>query len=180
VSVFSGSIKDIFLEIISHVKFELEFYRERENPLFDRVMKTRRFQQKLQSLKDFILEYYDLLYKDKENPVTKAALTEQLKNISRVINYYDDLSNFYDDLVLGKINNEKFKEIIEFGHIQNLFLILTQIIDWEHYRNSFIFPEDKTKEKKLKEFLTKIASEEIKDIDDILDLEQQIFHELEY
>ncbi|GAJ13791.1 unnamed protein product, partial [marine sediment metagenome] len=59
-----------------------------------------------------------------------------------------------------------------------LFLILTSILDWEHYRNSFIFPEDKEKEKEFKKFLTKVASEEIKSIDDILDLEQKIFQDL--
>lgn len=178
-SVFRGNVKDIFLEILSHVRFELEYYKEKENPMFDRILKTRRFQQKLQSLKDFIIEYYDILYKDKENPVTKGALTDQLKNVARVTNYYDDLSNFYDDLVLGKINRKKFKEIIEYGHIQILFLVLTQILDWEHYRNSFIFPGDKTKEKKLKNFLKKIASEDIKGIEDILDLEHDIFQDMD-
>jgi len=178
-SRMSGNLKDIYLEILSHVRFELEFHRDKESPMVERIMKTRRFQQKLQNLKDFILEYYDLLYKEKENPVTKAALKEQLNNLSRLINYYDDLSNFYDDLVLGKINREKFSEIINYSHIQLLFLILTSIIDWEHYRNSFIFPEDKEKEKKFKQFLTKLASEEIKDLDDILDLEHRIFTDLE-
>ena len=178
-SRMSDNLKDIFLEILSHVRFELEFHRDKESPMFERIMKTRRFQQKLQNLKDFILEYYDLLYKDKDNPVTKAALKEQLNNLSRLINYYDDLSNFYDDLVLGKITREKFSEIINFSHIQLLFLILTSIIDWEHYRNSFIFPEDKEKEKNFKEFLTKLASEEIKDLDDIVDLEHRIFTDLE-
>jgi len=172
------NLKDIYLEILSHVKFELEFHKDKENPMFERIMKTRRFQQKLQNLKEFIFQYYDLLYKDKENPVTRAALKEQLNNLSRLINYYDDLSNFYDDLVLGKITKEKFKEIIDYSHIQLLFLILTSILDWEHYRNSFIFPEDKEKEKEFKQFLTKIASEEIKSLDDILDLEQKIFQDL--
>jgi len=39
---------------------------------------------------------------------------------------------------------------------------------------SLLFPTDKAKEKLLKEFLNKLASPEIKDADDIIDLEQAI------
>jgi len=40
--------------------------------------------------------------------------------------------------------------------------------------SSLIFPHDKRKEKLLKEFLGKVASSEITDIDSLIDLEQTI------
>ena len=55
-----------------------------------------------------------------------------------------------------------------------MFLIFSNILDWEHYRSSLLFPTDKVKEKILKEFLNKLASIDIKEIDDIVDLEQSI------
>ncbi|GAG64613.1 unnamed protein product, partial [marine sediment metagenome] len=66
------------------------------------------------------------------------------------------------------------KSLIEYSHIETLFLIFTNILDWEHYKSSLLFPTDKAKEKILKEFLSKIASADIKDVEDIVDLEQTI------
>ena len=47
-------------------------------------------------------------------------------------------------------------------------------MDWEHYKSSLLFPTDKAKEKLLKEFLEKLASADIKEIEDVIDLEQNI------
>ena len=167
-------IKELFFDILSIVKFELKFYKNKESPMFERIVKTRVFQQKLQNLKDFIMKYFDIMYRDEESPINKAALRSQLDNIARLTNYYNDLSGFYRDQTKQLITPEKFKSLIEYSHIEILFLIFTNILDWEHYKSSLLFPTDKAKEKILKEFLSKIASADIKDVDDIVDLEQTI------
>jgi len=167
-------IRELFLDILDIVKFELKFYRFRESPLFERIVKTRIFQQKLQRLKDFINQYFDIMYKDEESPINQAALHTQLDNIARLTNYYDDLSDFYTDHTKVMITREKLQDLIDYSHIEVLFLIFTNILDWEHYKSSLIFPQDKNKEKLLKEFLGRLASSEIKNIDDIIDLEQTI------
>jgi len=167
-------IKELFFDILSIVKFELKFYKNKESPMFERIVKTRVFQQKLQNLKDFIMKYFDIMYRDEESPINKAALRSQLDSIARLTNYYNDLSGFYSDQTKQLITPEKFKSLIEYSHIEILFLIFTNILDWEHYKSSLLFPTDKAKEKILKEFLSKIASADIKDVEDIVDLEQTI------
>ncbi|MFW9936228.1 MAG: hypothetical protein ACFFD5_01125 [Candidatus Thorarchaeota archaeon] len=167
-------IRELFLDILEIVKFELRFYKMKENPLFERIVKTRVFQQKLQRLKDFINTYFEIMYRDEESPINQAALHTQLDNIARLTNYYNDLSNFYKDHTKALITKEKLQSLIEYSHIEILFLIFTNILDWEHYKSSLIFPHNKQKEKLLKEFLNKIASSEIKEIDDIIDLEVDI------
>ena len=47
-------------------------------------------------------------------------------------------------------------------------------IENQHIFYIVLFPTDKSKEKLLKEFLAKLASSEIKDVEDIIDLEQTI------
>jgi hypothetical protein len=167
-------IKELFLDILDIVKFELRFYKMRESPLFERIVKTRIFQQKLQRLKDFINQYFAIMYRDEESPINQAALRTQLGNIARLTDYYDDLSDFYTDHTKEMITRDKLQSLIDYSHIEVLFLIFTNILDWEHYKSSLIFPQDKSKEKLLKGFLEKIASTEIKDIEDIIDLEQTI------
>ncbi len=167
-------IKELFLDILDIVKFELRFYNVRESPLFERIVKTRIFQQKLQRLKDFINQYFSIMYRDEESPINQAALRTQLGNIARLTDYYDDLSDFYTDHTKEMITRDKLQNLIDYSHIEVLFLIFTNILDWEHYKSSLIFPQDKNKEKLLKGFLEKIASTEIKDIEDIIDLEQTI------
>jgi hypothetical protein len=167
-------IRELFFDILDIVKFELKFYQDRSSPMFERIVKTRVFQTKLQKLKDFIMTYFDIMYKDEESPINKAALRSQLDNIARITNYYDDLSDFYTDHTKLLITKEKLQALLDFSHIEVLFLIFTNILDWEHYKSSLLFPTDKTKEKLLKEFLNKLASSEIKDVDDIIDLEQMI------
>ena len=167
-------IRELFFDILDIVKFELKFYTDRESPMFERIVKTRVFQTKLQKLKDFIMTYFDILYKDEESPINQAALRSQLDNIARITNYYDDLSDFYTDHTKLLITKEKLQGLLDFSHIEVLFLIFTNILDWEHYKSSLLFPTDKTKEKLLKEFLNKLASSEIKNVDDIIDLEQII------
>ena len=167
-------IRELFFDILDIVKFELKFYTDRESPMFERIVKTRVFQTKLQKLKDFIMTYFDILYKDEESPINQAALRSQLDNIARITNYYDDLSDFYTDHTKLLITKEKLQRLVDFSHIEVLFLIFTNILDWEHYKSSLLFPTDKTKEKLLKEFLNKLASSEIKNVDDIIDLEQII------
>ncbi|MFX0040125.1 MAG: hypothetical protein ACFFCY_13255 [Promethearchaeota archaeon] len=167
-------IKELFLDILDIVKFELRFYKIKSSPLFERIVKTRIFQQKLQKLKDFINQYFAIMYKDEESPINQAALHSQLGNIARLTDYYDDLSDFYTDHTKEMITREKLQGLIDYSHIEILFLVFTNILDWEHYKSSLIFPQDKNKEKLLKGFLEKIASTEIKDIDDIIDLEQTI------
>ncbi len=167
-------IRELFFDILDIVKFELKFYRYKESPMFERIVKTRMFQQKLQKLKDFINTYFDIMYKDEKSPINQAALHTQLDNIARLTNYYDDLSDFYTDHTKVMITKEKLQGLIDYSHVEILFLVFTNILDWEHYKASLLFPTDKTKEKILKEFLAKLASADIKDVDDIVDLEQSI------
>ena len=166
-------IKELFFDILSIVKFELKFYKDKESPMFERIVKTRVFQQKLQNLKDFIMKYFDIMYRE-DSPINQAALRSQLDSIARLTNYYNDLAGFYSDQTTQLITKEKFQSLIEYSHIEILFLIFTNILDWEHYKSSLLFPTDKAKEKLLKEFLSKIASADIKDVEDIIDLEQTI------
>jgi hypothetical protein len=167
-------IRELFFDILSIVKFELKFYQHKSSPMFERIVKTRVFQQKVQKLKDFIMNYFEIMYKDEESPINQAALKTQLDNIARLTNYYNDLSNFYKDHTKNLITKEKLLSLIDYSHIEILFLIFTNILDWEHYRSSLLFPTDKAKEKILKEFLNQLASSEIKDVGDIVDLEQKI------
>ena len=167
-------VRELFFDILDIVKFELKFYRYKESPMFERIVKTRVFQQKLQKLKDFINTYFDIMYRDENSPINQAALRTQLDNIARLTNYYDDLSDFYTDHTKVMITKEKFQEMVDFSHVEILFLVFTNILDWEHYKSSLLFPTDKSKEKILKEFLNKLASSEIKDVEDIIDLEQAI------
>lgn len=170
----SIDIRELFLDILEIVKFELRFYTIKKSPMFERIVKTRVFQQKLQRLKDFINAYFEIMYKDEESPINQAALRAQLDNIARITNYYNDLSDFYKDHTKTLITKEKLQSLIDYSHMEILFLIFTNIIDWEHYKSSLIFPHNKTKEKLLKDFLSKIASSDIKNIDDLVDLEQMI------
>ena len=167
-------IRELFFDILDIVKFELKFYRYKESPMFERIVKTRVFQQKLQKLKDFINTYFDIMYRDETSPINQAALHTQLDNIARLTNYYDDLTDFYTDHTKIMITKEKLQGLIEYSHMEVLFLIFTNILDWEHYKSSLLFPTDKAKEKLLKELLGKLASSDIKEIDDIIDLEQTI------
>ncbi|MBY8989644.1 MAG: hypothetical protein KGD58_02735 [Candidatus Lokiarchaeota archaeon] len=167
-------IRELFFDILDIVKFELKFYQDRESPMFERIVKTRVFQTKLQRLKDFIMTYFDILYKDEQSPINKLALRSQLDNIARLTNYYDDLSDFYKDHTKIMITKDKLLSLVEYSHIEILFLIFTNILDWEHYKSSLLFPTDKNKEKLLKEFLGKLASSDIKEVEDIIDLEQTI------
>jgi hypothetical protein len=167
-------IRELFFDILDIVKFELKFYSDRESPMFERIVKTRVFQTKLQKLKDFIMHYFDILYRDEESPINQAALRLQLDNIARLTNYYDDLSDFYTDHTKLMITKEKLQSLVDYSHIEVLFLIFTNILDWEHYKSSLLFPTDKSKEKLLKEFLEKLASSDIRDVEDIIDLEQAI------
>lgn len=168
------NVRELFFDILDLVKFELKFYKYKESPLFERIVKTRIFQQKLQKLKDFISNYFEIMYQDKDSPINQAALQAQLDNIARLTNYYNDLSNFYKDSTKDLITKDKVLSLIEYSHIETLFLIFTNILDWEHYKSSLLFPTDKDKEKLLKEFLNKLASSEIKEIEDVVDLEQDI------
>jgi len=167
-------VRELFFQILEIVKFELKFYQYKESPMFERIVKTRVFQQKLQNLKDFINKYFDIMYQDENSPINQAALKTQLDNIARITNYYNDLSNFYKDHSKQLITREKLQELIDYSHIEVLFMIFTNILDWEHYKSSLLFPTDKNKEKMLKEFLNKLASSEIKDEQDLIDLEQSI------
>jgi hypothetical protein len=125
------------------------------------------------------MKYFDILYRDEQSPINQAALQSQLENIARLTNYYNDLSNFYKDHTKELITKDKIISLIDFSHIEVLFLIFTNILNWEHYRSSLLFPTDKNKEKILKEFLNKIANSDIKDINDIIDLEQNIISFIE-
>ena len=167
-------IKELFFEILELVKFELKFYKYKESPLFERIVKTRIFQQKLQKLKDFISKYFEIMYKDENSPINQAALQTQLDNIARITNYYNDLSSFYKDHTKDLISKEKLISLIDYSHMEVLFLIFTNILDWEHYKSSLLFPTQKDKEKMLKEFLNRLASSEIKTVEDVVDLEQDI------
>jgi len=167
-------IRELFFDILDIVKFELKFYKYKESPMFERIVKTRVFQTKLQKLKDFIAQYFEIMYEGKDSPINQAALQTQLENIARLTNYYNDLSDFYKDSTKELITKDKVLELIDYSHIETLFLIFTNILDWEHYKSSLIFPTDKEKEKILKEFLNKLASSDIKEIEDVVDLEQEI------
>lgn len=167
-------LRELFFDILDIVKFELRFYQDLASPMFERIVKTRVFQTKLQKLKDFIMKYFDILYRDEDSPINQAALNAQLDNIARITNYYDDLSQFYTDHTKIMITKEKLQSLVDYSHVEVLFLIFSNILDWEHYKASLLFPTDKTKEKLLKEFLGKIASAEIKGVEDIIDLEQSI------
>ncbi|HDZ18907.1 MAG TPA: hypothetical protein ENH75_11475 [archaeon] len=167
-------IRELFFDILDIVKFELRFYQYKSSPLFERIVKTRIFQTKLQKLRDFINNYFDIMYKDETSPINQAALHTHLENIARLTNYYDDLSDFYTDHTKIMITKDKLQNLIEYSHMEVLFLIFSNILDWEHYKSSLLFPTDKGKEKLLKEFLARLASSDIKEIDDIIDLEQQI------
>jgi hypothetical protein len=167
-------IKELFLDILAILKFELKFYTQKESPMFERIVKTRVFQQKLQRLKDFINSYFDIMYKDEKSPINQTALRVQLDNIARITNYYNDLSGFYKDHTKTLISKDKLRGLVEYSHIEILFLIFTNILDWEHYKSSLIFPHNKHKEKLLKEFLGKLASSDIKQVEDLVDLEQTI------
>ena len=160
-------IRELFLDVLSIVKFELKFYKDKESPMFERIVKTRVFQQKLQRLKDFIMSYFEIMYKDQDSPINKAALQAQLDNIARITNYYNDLSSFYSDHTKQLITKDKVINLIEYSHIEVLFLIFTNILDWEHYKSSLLFPTDKSKEKLLKEFLEKLSS--------VLDVDNKLF-----
>ena len=166
-------IKELFLDILAIVKFELRFYKDKESPMFTRIVKTRVFQQKLQKLKDFINAYFEIMYSD-DTPISQAALQVQLDNIARITNYYNDLSGFYKDQTKKLITKDKLLDLIDYSHIEILFLVFTNILDYEHYKSSLIFPHDKEKEKLLKEFLNRIASSDIKEVEDLIDLEQAI------
>jgi len=167
-------IRELFLDILTIVKFELKFYKDKESPMFERIVKTRVFQQKLQKLRDFIMSYFEIMYKDQDSPINKVALQTQLDNIARITNYYNDLSNFYKDHTSQLMTKDKILGLIEYSHIEVLFIIFTNILDWEHYKSSLLFPTDKAKEKILKEFLERIASSDIKNVEDLIDLEQEI------
>ncbi|MHA1149974.1 MAG: hypothetical protein ACTSR8_17185 [Promethearchaeota archaeon] len=167
-------IRELFFQILEIVKFELKFYQQKESPMFERIVKTRVFQQKLQNLKDFINKYFDIMYKDENSPINQAALKAQLDSIAKLTNYYNDLATFYKDQTQRMLPKEKIQELIDYSHIETLFLIFTNILDWEHYRASLLFPTDKEKEKLLKGFLGRLASSDIKNVDDLVDLEQTI------
>ena len=166
-------IKELFYDIFDIVKFELQFYKDKKSPMFERILKSRSFQSKLRKLQDFIFRYFNIMYKSPKNPINKAALRTQLNNIARITNYYDDLSSFYEDRSTETITN-KLKDIIDFSHIETLFLIFTNILDWEHQKRSVFFPNDKTKGNLLKEFLSKLASSDIKNMDNVIELEEKI------
>lgn len=166
-------IKELFLDILAIVKFELKFYKDKESPMFTRIVKTRVFQQKLQKLKDFINAYFKIMYSD-DSPISQAALQTQLENVARITNYYNDLSGFYKDQTKTLITRDKLLNLIDYSHIEKLFLVFTNILDYEHYKSSLIFPHDKEKEKLLKAFLNRIASSDIKEVEDLIDLEQAI------
>ena len=166
-------IKELFLDILAIVKFELKFYKDKESPMFTRIVKTRVFQQKLQKLKNFINAYFKIMYSD-DSPISQAALQTQLENVARITNYYNDLSGFYKDQTKTLITKDKLLSLIDYSHIEKLFLVFTNILDYEHYKSSLIFPHDKEKEKLLKAFLNRIASSDIKEVEDLIDLEQAI------
>ncbi|GAG80349.1 unnamed protein product, partial [marine sediment metagenome] len=83
-------IKELFLDILAIVKFELRFYKDKESPMFTRIVKTRVFQQKLQKLKDFVNAYFEIMYSD-DSPISQAALQSQLDNVARITNYNNEV-----------------------------------------------------------------------------------------
>ena len=167
------NLKELFYDIFEIVKFELEFYKSRESPMFEKIMRSRNFQSKLKNLQEFIFKYFEKMY-TKNNPITKLALRSQLNNIAKVLNYYDDLSEFYKDQMDEIISKEKLTEIIEYSHIETLFLIFTNILDWEHQRKSIFFDQDESKGKLLKQFLSALSDSKIKTMADIVKLEEKI------
>lgn len=168
------NIRELFYDIFDIVKFELQFYKDKESPMFEKIIKSRVFQSKLKKLQNFIFKYFKLMYKSPNNPINKAALRNQLNNIAKLANYYDDLSNFFSSSSDQELTKEKVKSIIDYSHIEVLFLIFTSILDWEHQKRSMFFPDDESKGDILKEFLNKLASSDIKNIDNILELEDKI------
>ena len=168
------NFKELFYDIFDIVKFELQFYKDKESPMFEKIIKSRVFQSKLKKLQNFIFKYFKLMYKSPNNPINKAALRNQLNNIAKLANYYDDLSNFFSSSSDQELTKEKVKSIIDYSHIEVLFLIFTSILDWEHQKRSMFFPDDESKGDILKEFLNKLASSDIKNIDNILELEDKI------
>jgi len=169
-------IKELFYDIFDIVKFELQFYKDKESPMFEKIIKTRTFQGKLKKLQSFIFHYFELMYKSPANPIKKEALRTQLNNIARIANYYDNLSSYYNDRSSEIITKEELIEIIDFSHIETLFLIFTNILDWEHQKRSIFFPNDETKGQILKEFLETLAKSDIKNMENVVDLEEK-FHD---
>ena len=167
-------IRELFYDIFDIVKFELQFYKNKESPIFEKIIKSRVFQSKLKKLQNFIFNYFKLMFKSPNNPINKAALRNQLNNIAKLANYYDDLSNFYSEGSDQELTKEKLMNIIDYNHIEVLFLIFTSILDWEHQKRSMFFPDDESKGEILKEFLNKLASSDIKNLDNILELEDKI------
>ena len=167
-------IRELFYDIFDIVKFELKFYKDKESPIFEKIIKSRVFQSKLKKLQNFIFNYFKLMFKSPNNPINKAALRNQLNNIAKLANYYDDLSNFYSEGSDQELTKEKLMNIIDYNHIEVLFLIFTSILDWEHQKRSMFFPDDESKGEILKEFLNKLASSDIKNLDNILELEDKI------
>lgn len=167
-------IRELFYDIFDIVKFELQFYKDKESPIFEKIIKSRVFQSKLKKLQNFIFNYFKLMFKSPNNPINKAALRNQLNNIAKLANYYDDLSNFYSEGSDQELTKEKLMNIIDYNHIEVLFLIFTSILDWEHQKRSMFFPDDESKGEILKEFLNKLASSDIKNLDNILELEDKI------
>ena len=168
------NLKELFYDIFEIVKFELEFYKNKESPMFEKIISSRNFQSKLKNLQEFIFKYFEKMYSNKNNPITKLALRSQLNNIAQVLNYYDDLSECYKDQMDQIINKEKLMEIIEYSHIETLFLIFTNILDWEHQRKSIFFDQDESKGKLLKQFLSALSDSKIKNMADIIKLEEKI------
>ncbi len=61
-----------FFDILDLVKFELKFYKyKEESPMFERIVKTRVFQTNLQKLKDFISQYFEIMYEGKDSPINQ-------------------------------------------------------------------------------------------------------------
>ena len=168
------NFKELFYDIFDIVKFELQFYKDKESPMFEKIIKSRVFQSKLKKLQDFIFNYFKLMYKSPNNPINKAALRNQLNNIAKLSNYYDDLSNLFSISSDQELTKEKIMNIVDYSHIEVLFLIFTSILDWEHQKRSMFFPDDESKGEILKEFLSQLASSDIKNIDNILELEEKI------
>ena len=52
------NIRELFFDILDLVKFELKFYKDKESPMFERIVKTRVFQTKVQRLKDNVLNLF--------------------------------------------------------------------------------------------------------------------------
>ena len=63
------NLKDLFYDIFEIVKFELEFYKNKESPMFVKIMRSRNFQSKLENLQKFIFKYFEKMYSNKNNPI---------------------------------------------------------------------------------------------------------------